>query len=56
MITNSKMADKNITHFTIFVGHSRPKYIANLKWLTKIANAYVAHHHRRVPIAASHHQ
>jgi hypothetical protein len=31
MITNSKIADKNISHFTILVNHSRPKYIDNMK-------------------------
>jgi hypothetical protein len=38
MITHSKIAEKNISDFTILVSHSRPKYIDNLKWLTKIEN------------------
>jgi hypothetical protein len=38
MITNSKIADKNVSHFAILVSHPRPKYIANMKWLTKIIN------------------
>jgi hypothetical protein len=38
IITHSKIADQNISHFVIFVSHSRTKYIDNLKWLTKIAN------------------
>jgi hypothetical protein len=38
MITHSKIADKNISHFMIFVHHSRIKYINNVKWLTKIIN------------------
>jgi hypothetical protein len=38
MITHLKIADKNISHFMIFVHHSRIKYINNVKWLTKIIN------------------
>jgi hypothetical protein len=38
MITHSKMTDQNVSHFMILVSHSRPKYISNLKWLTKITN------------------
>jgi hypothetical protein len=38
IITYSKMADQNISHFVIFVSHSITKYINNLKWLTKITN------------------
>jgi hypothetical protein len=33
-----KNDDKNINHFTIFVRHSKTKYINNLKLLTKIIN------------------
>jgi hypothetical protein len=38
MITNSKMADKNVSHFSILISHSRPKYIGNMadqnhKWM-----------------------
>jgi hypothetical protein len=32
------MADKNVSHFAILISHSRPKYVGNMKWLTKIAN------------------
>jgi hypothetical protein len=38
MITNSKMANKNVSHFAILVSHSGPKYIGNMKWLIKIVN------------------
>jgi hypothetical protein len=31
MITNSKMTNKNINHFTILLYHCRPKYINNIK-------------------------
>jgi hypothetical protein len=31
MITNLKMADKNVSHFAILVSHSRSKYIGNIK-------------------------
>jgi hypothetical protein len=40
MITNSKMIDKNITHFVILFSHFKPKYISNMKWLTKIVNGW----------------
>jgi hypothetical protein len=38
MITNSKTADKIVSNFVILVSHSRPKYIGNMKWETKIIN------------------
>jgi hypothetical protein len=30
MITNSKMADKNVSHFIILVSYWGPKYIGNM--------------------------
>jgi hypothetical protein len=33
-----KWLTKNVNHFAILVSHSRPKYIGNMKWLTKITN------------------
>jgi hypothetical protein len=38
MIIQSKIADKNVNYFTILASHSRPKYIGNLKGITKIIN------------------
>jgi hypothetical protein len=33
-----KIAYKNVNQFIILVSYSRPKYIGNMKWLTKITN------------------